>query len=550
MTATTHPRVGAAAPARRHPATGTLAGTGTLARLVVRRSRVRLAVWWVVLVGMFAYVGAYYRSLFDTQQLLDDFAALGRTPGMRALTGVAATPDTLGGAVWTKIWMTCALALAFAVLFLVTRHGRADEELGRTELLRSRVTGLHAGSVASWLVVGALCVAVGAGIALVSVAVGLDPEGAGVTGSLVLGASVTGVGLIGLGVGAVAGRVASTARGANALGSAVLGGFYVLRMVGDLGDGRLSWASPVGWAQQMQPWGADRWWPFGLIVLLTAALLALATRIEAHADLGSGLLAARPGPSGAPARYASPLALALRLQRGAIIGWTATVVLTGLLCGSVVQSMTDLVASADAAASIAGGTGTAALLSLLVVMIALVTAVFGLQTAVQLRTDEASGIIEPQLTGALSRTRWAGQRLLVPAVGSAALLLIGGACLGAAYGAAVGEPAQVGALALAALAYWPAVMVLVGIGVALFGWVPRLAVPGTWAVLAATWFVVLIGDALNLPGWVVDVLPFSATPYQPLDPMTWIPLVAMTAVAGLLTWAGLGRFARRDIQVG
>ena len=533
------------------PAADTLAGLGTMLRLVLRRNRVRLVVWWVVLVGMFAYVGAYYRSLFTTQASLDDFAALSNTPGIKALTGLAAAPATLGGAVWTKIWMTSALSLAFGVVFLVTRSGRADEEVGRTELLRSRVLGLHAYSAASWLVNAALCVAVGAGLALVSAVGGLDPAGAGITGSLVLGASVAGVGLVAVGIGAIAGQVASTSRGANGLGSVVLGAAYVLRMVGDLGDGRLTWVSPVGWGQEMAPWGANRWWPLALLVLLAGVLLAMAGRLEARRDLGSGLMPERPGPAGAPARYARPLGLALRLQRGPIIGWTATIVLCALLFGSVVQAMTDLLKDAGpTATAMLGGTGVDALLSLLVVVIAMVTAVFALQSAVTLRADEASGMVEPQLAGAVSRRRWALERLLVPAVGSAVLLLVGGAGIGASYGSIVGDPGQTSRLAGAALAYWPAVMVLVGAAVALFGWLPRLAIPMTWGVLAAMWFVVIVGDALHLPGWVLDALPFSATPTQPLEPLIWTPLVVMTVVSSALTWTGLDRFARRDVQPG
>ncbi|WP_024288508.1 ABC transporter permease [Cellulomonas sp. KRMCY2] len=535
-------------PAVRRPATATITGARTMLRLVLRRNRVRLAVWWVVLVGLFAYVGAYYTEILDTQAALDDFAAISNTPSITALSGLAAAPDTLGGAVWTKIWMTCALSLGFGIVFLVTRNGRAEEEVGRTELLRSRMLGLHAYSAASWLVDATLCLAVGTGIALASAAGGLDPAGAGITGSLVVGASVAGVGLVALGVGAVAGQVASTSRGANALGSVVLGVFYVLRMIGDLGDGRLTWVSPIGWGQEMQPWGANRWWPFVLLVLLAAVLLAAAARLEGRRDLGAGLTPDRPGPAGAPARYATPLGLALRLQRGPIIGWSLTVVLCALLFGSVVEAMTDLLDDAASAPPMLAGTGVDALLSLLVVMIAMVTAVFALQSAVSLRADEASGIVEPQLAGALSRARWVVQRLLIPAVGSAVLLLVGGAGMGAGYGSLVGDPGQTSRLALAALAYWPAVMVLVGVAVALFGWLPRLAVPLTWGLLAAMWFVVFIGDALHLPEWLLDLLPFSATPSQPLEPLTWTPLVVMTLVAAALVWTGLDRFARRDIR--
>jgi ABC-2 type transport system permease protein len=287
------------------------------------------------------------------------------------------------------------------------------------------------------------------------------------------------------------------------------------------------------------------------MLLLSAGLLALALRLEARRDLGAGLVADRAGHDSAPTRYATPLGLGLRLQRGPIIGWTLTIVLSALMFGSVVEAMNDLMA--DAGGSVADmlrGTGIDALLSLLVSMIAIITAVFAIQTSVSLRGDEATSILEPQLAGALSRTRWALGRLLIPLVGSAALLLLGGACMGAGYGSLVGDSGQAGRLALAALAYWPAVMVLVGISVALFGWIPRLAIPLTWGVLAAMWFVLIIGDALHLPDWLLELLPFSATPYQPLQPLRWTPLVVMTAVAATLIWTGLHRFTRRDVKPG
>jgi ABC-2 type transport system permease protein len=301
----------------------------------------------------------------------------------------------------------------------------------------------------------------------------------------------------------------------------------------------------------MQPWGADRWWPALLLLALTAVLLVAALRIEAVRDHGAGLLPPRRGPADAPARYATPLGLALRLQRGPIIGWTLTVALAALLFGSVVESMTDLIADTDgAAADLVRGTGVDALLALLVTMIALITTVFALQSTTTLRADEAGGILEPQLAGALSRTRWAGQRLAIPLVGSAVLLLLGGGLMGAGYGALIDDPAQTSRLALAALASWPAVLVYTGLAVALIGWLPRLAVPLTWGVLGATYVVVLVGEALHLPGWLLDVLPFSATPYLPLEPMSWGAVAALTAVGAGLLVAGIARFARRDLLPG
>ena len=551
MTASTYESTSPAIPVGQHPARETLVGLGTMVRFVLRRNRIRLLVWWLVIVGLFAYVLVYYRDIFTSQSALDDFAAVSNVPSIKALTGLAAAPNTMGGAVWTKIWMTCALLLAFGVVFLVTRNGRADEEAGRTELLRSRMLGMHAYTVATWIVCGALSVAVGIGVAAVSIGGGLDPAGSGITGSVILGASITGVGLVGLAVSALAGQVMTTSRAANALASTVLGVFYMLRMVGDLGDGRLTWASPIGWGQEMQPWGANRWWPFALMLVLTAILLAAASTVESRRDLGAGVVSERAGRADAPARYAKPLGLALRMERGPVIGWTLTIALSALLFGSVIDAMSTLMEDAsDSVAAIMRGTGVDALLSMLITMIAMITTVFAIQTSLTLRGDETRGIIEPQLAGAVSRVNWALQRLLIPMVGSAVLLVIGGGLIGVSYGATISQSGQALTLALAALAYWPAVMVFVGITVALFGWLPRLSIALSWGLLAAMWIVVIVGDALRLPAWLLDLLPFSATPYQPLDPMSWPPVIVMTAVAGLLCWLGLARFARRDVQTG
>jgi ABC-2 type transport system permease protein len=91
-------------------------------------------------------------------------------------------------------------------------------------------------------------------------------------------------------------------------------------------------------------------------------------------------------------------------------------------------------------------------------------------------------------------------------------------------------------------------MVLVSVAVALFGWSPGPAIPLSWGVLAATAILMVAGDALHLPAWLLGLLPFSATPYQPAEPLTWTPLIVMTLVAAALTTAGLGRFARRDLR--
>lgn len=83
-----------------------------------------------------------------------DYASIANTPSVAALTGTAYAADSLGGILVCKIWMTLTITFSFATVFLVTHKGRAEEDDGRTELLRVNVLGRHAYTLASYLVVG------------------------------------------------------------------------------------------------------------------------------------------------------------------------------------------------------------------------------------------------------------------------------------------------------------------------------------------------------------------------------------------------------------
>jgi ABC-2 type transport system permease protein len=70
-------------------------------------------------------------------------------------------------------------------------------------------------------------------------------------------------------------------RGAAGMAGAAIGLAYVLRAVcdniGDMGNGTLSWLSPIGGGAGHQVYVDDRWWPLLLALAVTAVLLAAAT---------------------------------------------------------------------------------------------------------------------------------------------------------------------------------------------------------------------------------------------------------------------------------
>ncbi|WP_252974101.1 hypothetical protein [Janibacter melonis] len=268
-----------------------LTGTGELARLVLRRDRVRLPAWVLGLGGLVAWSAVGVQSVYDTPAKVAGYAAtVGTSPVSRLMSGRQAGIDTIGGITANEISQVAQLGVCLMVTFLVVRHTRGDEESGRSELLRSGVVGRHAATLTALLYAVAAAVAVGGITAASMLGVGLGTTGtvAYAVGLVLLGACFAAVAL-------VAAQLTSSARTALALAGAAVGVAYLVRGLGAIRDDALVWLSPFGWAQEMQAFGTERWWPAGLLVVATAARLAGAAWLEPRRDHGGALLHPAPG---------------------------------------------------------------------------------------------------------------------------------------------------------------------------------------------------------------------------------------------------------------
>jgi ABC-2 type transport system permease protein len=530
------------------------AGWTIAARFLFRRNWLRMLVWLIVLAGLVAVVIVSQRQAFPTQADRTAYAAIANTPAVAALTGLPYAAGSLGGILIIKIWMTDAIALAFAVIFLVTRNGRAEEEVGRTELLRAGALGRHAYTLANWVIVAIFSVVVGLACAGAAIAEGLPGYGA-----LVMGASFAGVGLVFLGIAALAGQLAQTSRGANGLSTIVLGVAYLLRAGGDLSakhdvPGGLSWASPIGWGQAMRSFGENNWLPLLLLVGVGLVLCLVSLRLEATRDLGAGLLPDRPGPRTASALTRTPIGLTLRLQRWSILGWGIGILIGGLFFGTVATAMANLLTGNKAAvAAILGPSKNVlgGLLGYFTMADALLVAAFVLGSISTVRTEEANGSVELQWTAAISRVRWAASRIVVPAIASLVVLVISGYAEGASYGAAIHDPSQAGRYVGIALAYWPTMLLMIGLVVLLAGWLPRASITASWVVYGVVVLVSMFGQLFKLPDWLANNTPFTTienlTTKASFD--GW-PLVVLAVLAVVLTVLGLLRLRSRDFVAG
>lgn len=99
----------------------------------------------------------------------------------------------------------------------------------------------------------------------------------------------------------------------------------------------------------------------------------------------------------------------------------------------------------------------------------------------------------------------------------------------------------------AALVQLPAVWVVAGVAVAVFGLVPRAAAAVTWGVFAWFVFVAVAGALLEWDRRLLDLSPFSHVAKLPVESVEVAPLAWLGAVAVGLLAAGLAGFGRRDI---
>lgn len=523
-----------------------LTGTGALLRLYLRRDRIVLPLWVLLLSAPLAtvYVGSV-EAAYPTQADRAAFAAaVMASPAQRALAGPIYN-DSLGAVGLWKAGMF-DLFIAIAVILTVIRHTRADEETGRTDLIDSTVVGRYAGLTAALLLgVGAVTVT-----GLIGAA-GLLTTDVAPAGSLAFAAALTGSGLVFTAVAALTAQLSPSARVARGVAFSVLGTAFVLRAVGDAGSGGLSWLSPLGWSVQVRPYAGDRWWVL-LLHLATAIVLTVAAyRLRARRDVGAGLIAERPGPGMAGRTLRGAVSLVWRLDRGALLVWTAGLCVYGLLIGSVVHGigneLGDSTAARDMVARLGGTTALEqAFVAVAFVMLAMVTSAFAVSLALRPHQEESSQRAEMLLAAAVSRTRWLAGHVVTALAASAAAMLLAGCTAGLAYGIAAGDVgATLPTLMATAAAQLPAVWLPAAVTVAVFGLAPRFT-PVGWGVLV--WFVAvyLLGSLSGAPRWLLDAEPFAHIPRVGSGSVDSTALVWLLAIDVGLIAVGVAGYRRRD----
>lgn len=529
------------------PASG-LTGTLGLLRLYLRRDRIVLPLWMLLLSVPLAsvYIGSIETVFPTAAQRAALAASIMASPAQRALYGNIYN-DSVGAVGLWKAGVFHAL-IGVAVILTVIRHTRAEEESGRTELLDSTAIGRYANLTAAVILTFGASITTG----LIGTA-GLLTTEVPRSGSLAFGLALAGSGLVFSAVAVVSAQLSTGARTARGIAFGVLGFAFALRAVGDASTGTLSWLSPLGWSLHVRPYAGERWWVLLLHLVTTVVLTIAAYMLLCRRDIGGGLIADRPGaPAGSPT-LSGPFGLAWRLQRATLLAWTIGMCLFGALIGSVVDTIGGTVAGSSTIRDIVSKWGGSqvledAFITIVFSFLAVAAAAMAISSTLRLHQEESNLRGETVLAGAVGRIRWAASHILVAIAGAGMAILAAGLVAGLTYGIASGGiGGRLPPVLTVAALQLPAIWMLVAVTVALFGLVPRFT-PVAWGVLVAFIALYLLGSLGGLPHWLINLQPFTHAQRTPGQPFDATPVIWLLLIDAVLLSVGLLAFRRRDLR--
>ncbi len=523
--------------------------------LLNARKAARSGVLWGLIFGIFiASSEISYARIYTTSAQRDALAAAyGSNKATSALFGPAPQLQTVGGFTVFKVSMTLMVLGAVWGLLLSTKLLRGEEDSGRWDLLLAGSTTRRSAAAQTIAGFGVGVLALWGTAALIAILSGQASNvGIAAGPSAYFAAAMTASAVMFLAVGAVTSQLAPTRRQAASFAAAFLGVSYALRLIADAGVGlhRLIWASPFGWVEELQPLNGPRPVAFLPIVGFAALLAVGAVYLAGRRDVGASILADRTHERPHLRLLFGPTGLAIRLLRARVIAWWVAIAVSALLFGLIAKSAGGTISGSakEVFAKLgATGTGANAVLGACFLILAVLVAFIAAGQITATRGEESGGMLDHVLIGPVLRTSWLGGRLLVALV----VLLISGLFAGVfTWFGTFSQHAGVSFTTLleAGVNLVPPAIIILGVGVLVFGVLPRLTSIAVYGALGWSLLLVIVGSIGAVNHWALDTSVFHQMASAPAVRPNWRVNGIMATIGVVCALVGGLAFRRRDLQ--
>jgi ABC-2 type transport system permease protein len=484
----------------------------------------------------------------------------------RQLTYLLPAPaqlDTMAGYLTWRWFGSAVLVYAFWALLAGTGAGRGDEERGLVELWlstgasRMRVLAVR---VAGFAAISAVSIAAMLAATDIGAAIGNEPLP---LGPLALeGLSMWMLTLLLFAFALVVAQLVTTRRSATGIAGIVALALFMLNAAARSGVdvGPIRWLSPFYLFERSTPLlrGGSLDVPamaalaVGALVLVAIAVVAFIRR-----DIGGPLLRGAAGKSRVEWRPAhdpllrAPVLAMVDQQRVWIVAWAlGLAVLAGFLT-SITKTMVDAFGNSDipmlrAYFERAGINAYADFVG--VIWFSTLLLLISLFVAVQVNgwaADDAEGRLEMILSAPVSRARVVLERLAAVVVACAVLVAVSSlAVYLTATSTGISLPG--GRFVFASAAVLPVAYAFAGIGHALVGWRPRVAVAALGALAVVGYFAQQFTPLFQWPDWVNN-LSLYALYGTPISKDDWGGIATLIAIGIAGTAVALLVMRRRDV---
>lgn len=533
----------------------------TVARLTGRRT-VRSGALWGLVFGLYVYDNAFaFDSIAPTaakrEQLLGTMAG---NAGLKALLGDTHRITTRGGFTdWRAIGVTALVASVWG-LMVATKALRGEEAAGRWELFLAGQTTPRRAAANALAGLGAGVLAMYLLTALLTALVGARPKvGISAGQSLLFAVAVVAGAAMFAAVGAVASEVMPTRARAAGLSAGIFGAAFMLRALGDATSSAhwLVYLSPLGWVEQLHPLtGAQPLWLVPISGLV--AVCVVATVLLADRDLGTSLLPDKATAKPRTTLLGSPLSFALRLSWASIAAWLTATVVAALLYGSLAKSTGQDFASSSTLRKFTGHlthvaqqqlqlAGTRVFTGIVFLILMTLIMAYVASAIGRVREEEAEGYLDNLVVRRVSRLRWlSGRAGLILAVLVTAGILGGVAFWAPAASQHAGLTFH--ELLLAGINSAAPAALLLGIGVLVLGFAPRLTSIVCWGILAWAFLLDMLGSAIKVNHWLMDTSLLYHPALAPAANPNWRIAGTYLVVGCAAALLGAWRFTQRDLQ--
>lgn len=488
-----------------------------LCRFYLRRDWLRTIIWFALILALAVGFGAGVSGMYPDQPSLDAMIEALNNPAFKAMLGQYYLTDgvlTLGGmySVYMLVWLV--MIVGCMSVALVVRHTRQDEENGRLEVVRSlpvgRMANISATLTAAVILNIILAVLIGLGLG----AVGNADRGMDFAGAFAVGGACAAFGIVMAGVTAIFCQLNKSPGSAMAFSFGFLGFLYMIFMMGSMQDNEaVANISILGLIQRSKIFVENDWMPIIITAAVGVLLSAASLWLCKIRDLGESLIPSRPGKADAKPYLKSPSGLAWRLLRPWVIFWALIIPLLGLSYGSIMGDMETFIDTNEVFRQISKG-NVMVMVSMFMLIMAIIGAIPILHFMLKARGEEKRGYAENILSRSASHKDQLRGYFIIAMLSAVFVPFLNAVGFWAGSTPVMDNPVPFSNWLLSCVVYIPAFLVLIGVAIALIGWLPKYT-GLAWGYLGYSFGVLYLGSLLDFPEWMNKLSPFGHIPSLP-----------------------------------